>query len=78
VRNYVRHPLSKIEFSELFEKLSNSPSDLVRDRHQVETWEDVVAHLIKHPKAMQRPIVVLGKQAVLARPAQNMESLFED
>ena len=77
MRNYIRHPLSKAEFSELFEKLSNSPSDLVRDRHQVETWEDVVAHLIKHPKAMQRPIVVLGEKALIARPAQKLEILFE-
>lgn len=37
--------------------------------------EQLIQLMVKHPELMQRPIVVRGKQAVLARPASKLAEL---
>ena len=66
--------------------IENPPADMVRKDKRFEelklkaedytTKEKVVALLLKHPELMQRPIVVRGKRAVIARPPEKMDSLF--
>ena len=36
----------------------------------------VVALLLKHPELMQRPIVIRGKRAIIARPPEKLEALL--
>jgi arsenate reductase (glutaredoxin) len=36
----------------------------------------VVALLLEHPELMQRPIVIRGKRAVIARPPEKLEALL--
>jgi arsenate reductase (glutaredoxin) len=36
----------------------------------------VVAILLKHPELMQRPIVIRGKRAIIARPPEKLEALL--
>ena len=36
----------------------------------------VVALLLEHPELMQRPIVIRGKRAIIARPPEKLESLL--
>ena len=36
----------------------------------------VVALLMKHPELMQRPIVIRGKRAIIARPPEKLEVLL--
>jgi len=36
----------------------------------------VIALLLEHPKLMQRPVVVRGKRAVIARPSEKVEELL--
>jgi arsenate reductase len=38
--------------------------------------EQVIALLIKYPELMQRPIVVRGNRAVIARPPDKLDALF--
>ena len=38
--------------------------------------EGVVELLCKHPQIMQRPIVVVGEQAIIARPSEKALSLL--
>ena len=38
--------------------------------------KSVVSLLLKHPELMQRPIVVRGHRAVIARPPEKLESLL--
>ena len=40
------------------------------------TGDAVVALLLKHPELMQRPIVVKGRKAVIARPPERMLPLL--
>jgi len=36
----------------------------------------VVALLLEHPELMQRPIVIRGKRAIIARPPEKLEVLL--
>ncbi len=41
------------------------------------TTEDaVIALLLEHPRLMQRPVVVRGDRAVIARPSDKVEALL--
>ncbi len=66
--------------------VENPPADLVRKDKRFEelklepenytTREQVIALLLKHPELMQRPIVIRGKRAVIARPPEKLDALF--
>ena len=66
--------------------LESPPADLVRKDKRFEELKlkatdytskaQVIALLIKHPELMQRPIVVRGKRAVIARPPDKLDALF--
>jgi arsenate reductase len=62
------------------------PADLVRKDKRFEELKlkaadytepaSVVALLLEHPELMQRPIVIRGKRAVIARPPEKLLALL--
>jgi len=38
--------------------------------------KSVVALLLEHPELMQRPIVIRGKRAIIARPPEKLAALL--
>ena len=66
--------------------LESPPADLVRKDKRFEELKlkatdytskaQVIALLIKHPELMQRPIVIRGSRAVIARPPEKLDALF--
>jgi len=52
-----------------FEELKLNPADYT-------TRETVIPLLLEHPELMQRPIVIRGGRAIIARPANLLENLF--
>jgi arsenate reductase len=66
--------------------LPNPPADLVRkdknfeslglDANNYTTREAVVELLLQHPVLMQRPIIIRGKKAVIARPSEKVRDLL--
>lgn len=46
------------------------------DASKYVTREAVIDLLLQHPVLMQRPIIVKGQQAVLARPSEKVLELF--
>ncbi|MGC1396920.1 ArsC/Spx/MgsR family protein [Candidatus Binatus sp.] len=52
-----------------FKELGLNPADYA-DR------KSVVALLLAHPELMQRPVVIRGKRAIIARPPEKLEALF--
>jgi len=52
-----------------FKELGLSPNDYVEKKA-------VVALLLKHPELMQRPIVIRGKRAIIARPPEKLATLL--
>ena len=84
---YLKNPLSRADFERFLTLLPNPAAELVRkDKRFKElqlneadytTSETVVAVLLEHPELMQRPIIIRGERAVLARPGEMVEELLD-
>ncbi|MCS6926050.1 MAG: arsenate reductase [Candidatus Binatia bacterium] len=82
VIEYLKTPLDRAALERMLDMLPTPPADLVRkDKHFEQlgldashyvTREAVVDLLLQHPVLMQRPIVVTGRQAIIARPAEKV------
>ena len=77
VVEYLKSPPSVDELNKLLVQLGGEPSELVRPKECRElglpaTGEaaEVVARIAEHPQIMQRPVVVVGEQARIGRPAE--------
>ena len=42
------------------------------------TDDEIIARMAAHPELVQRPIVVRGGRAVLARPTENIRALIDE
>lgn len=73
--------MSAAEFQDLLDALDMDAIDLVRKNESV--WkeeyktleldeDEVILAMIEHPKLMERPIVMNGDRAVVARPAEKL------
>ena len=75
--NYYLEPLSEKKLRELIDKMKIAPRDLLRKSEPIyrelglakgEFSDDqIISLMAEHPDLIQRPIVVRGAQAVLAR-----------
>jgi len=84
--NYYETPLDSDQLRELIEQMGIAPRDLLRKGEQVyrdlnlgkrEVSDDELIRLmVEHPDLIQRPIVVRGNKAVLARPTENLDNLL--
>ena len=82
---YLDNPLSVSEINAILMRLKFQVSDLLRKGESIYkekikpfelTDQDVLNLMVKHPKLIERPIVVSGKRAVLGRPPENVLSLI--
>ncbi len=83
---YLDNPLSGTDLARFLEMLPGEPSELVRqdnnfkklglDIGDYQSAEQVTDLLVEHPKLMQRPVVVRGDRAVIARPSELVEELL--
>ena len=79
-------PLGAREIRDLLRKAGLRPRDVLRSREPVYAQlalaerelsdEELVALMVKHPQLLQRPIVVRGDRAVLARPVERVLDLL--
>ena len=85
---YLTQPLDRESLLALMKLLPESPADLVRrdscfdalglEAADCRSAEQVADLLVAHPELMQRPIAVRGERAVIARPPERIETLFND
>ena len=84
VVNYLTTPPSRDDLESIVAILIDPVSDLVRrtdksfaelglDPSGYQQAEEVVDLLVAHPELMQRPIVVRGGKAVIARPSERVD-----
>jgi len=82
--NYIEKPLTATKLKRLLKIAGLSPRDVIRTNeatyHQYVadrnlSDEQLVRAMVEHPELIQRPIVVLGDRAVLARPAERLIEL---
>ena len=86
--DYHVEPLSENEIRELVGKTGRPARELFRAREPVyaelalgehEPDDDEAIRLMaEHPQLMQRPVVVRGDRAVLARPVERVLELLDD
>jgi arsenate reductase len=80
--NYIVDPLSASEIRDLLRKAGLRPRDVVRMKEHgagelpLEDDEAVLAALEARPELLQRPIVLRGDRAVLARPPEKVLELL--
>ncbi len=82
---YLEDKLSEQELTTIIKKLNISAFDLLRKTEAVykENYKgktlsekEWISAMLKHPKLIERPIVVKNKKAVLGRPPENVLSLL--
>ena len=82
---YLEQPITAKELKVLLNKLNIKAEALIRKNEAV--WkeqfkgktlseDDLITAMIDNPKLIERPVVVKGNQAVIARPAENLLTLL--
>jgi arsenate reductase len=79
---YLNTPFSAAELTDLLEKLGLAPRDIMRNGEDIYkklslgdpslSDETLIAHMVEHPILVERPIVVKGPKAAIARPLENV------
>jgi len=86
VIEYLTTPPDRATLTRFLTLLAGPPGDLVRkdkrfkelglDAADYTTREQVIALLLAHPELMERPVVIRGERAVIARPSERVLELF--
>ncbi len=85
IRKYLNEPLSRDELKVLIKKIGSKPIDLVRTKEAI--WkenyvgkslsdDEVIEAMVNNPKLIERPIVVKGDKAVVARPSEKIKMIL--
>ena len=85
VIKYLESPFSKSQLKDVLKKLNVKPIELVRIKEKI--WiekykgktlsdDDIVNAMIENPILIERPIVVNGEKAVLARPFEKVKAIL--
>jgi arsenate reductase len=87
LRRFLEEPPTTDELASLVVRLRAPPATLARrdeDEYQALRLsdrtrdEDLVRALAQHPRILERPILVAGDRAVVARPPERVLELVED
>jgi arsenate reductase (glutaredoxin) len=86
VVEYLKTPPDRNTLSSFVDMIPDQPTELVRrdkrftelglDPDGYRTKEQVIDLLQQHPELMQRPVVVQGTRAVIARPSEKVLDLI--
>lgn len=83
--NYIENPLTFEELKKLIALLGIEPIELVRTKEAIWkeefkdkklTNEEIIEAMVKYPKLIERPIVVNGDKAVIARPSEKIKEII--
>lgn len=83
---YLKNTPSKEELVEIIKKLDISPLDLIRKsepEYKSEIKGNTLSHeilielMLKFPKLIERPIVVLNNKAIIGRPPENVLTILK-
>lgn len=85
--DYLKEPPSEAEWREVLSKLDGPPESMLRKKESLYAQlglagkplsaERVARLLAEHPRLLERPVVVKGSRAVVARPPEKAESLLQ-
>ena len=88
VVEYLKAPLAEADLRRIIGMIDAPPGELVRKDGNFKTLglaaadyttdDAIVGLLLEHPQLMQRPVVVRGERALIARPSEKVEELLAD
>jgi arsenate reductase len=84
---YLKTPPSVSELTSILEQLEMKAIDLVRKNEEI--WkkqfkgkelseQELIQAMVEYPKLIERPIVIKDDKAVLGRPAEKINELFDE
>lgn len=86
VIEYLKTPLDNHQISEILRKLKVEPRQAMRRNESIykelnlddESFDQnlLIEAIVKHPILLQRPIVILGEHAIIARPAEKLKEIL--
>ena len=86
VIEYLTTPADRAALGRILDLLPGEPAELVRkdkrfhelglDAAAYRTREQVIDLLIAHPELMERPVVIRGGRAVIARPSERVNDIL--
>ena len=87
VIEYLKQPLDRAALARILDLLAGDPAALVRkDKRFAElglaaadytSREAVIALLLAYPELMERPVVIRGTRAVIARPSERVLEILD-
>lgn len=87
IRYYLAEVPDKKELEDLLAKLVTDPQELIRTKEeeykahygqQILDRETILEALLRFPVLLQRPVVVLGDHAMIARPPEKLIPFLEE
>ena len=85
IRKYLDEPFTEKELKEVIKKLNIKPIELVRTKESIwiENYKgkdlsdtQIIEAMLQNPKLIERPIVVNGNKAVIARPKEKINEIL--
>ena len=85
IRKYLDEPFTKSELEDVIKKLNIKPIELVRTKESIwiENYKgkdlsdtQIIEAMLQNPKLIERPIVVNGDKAVIARPKEKINEIL--
>jgi arsenate reductase len=87
VIEYLKTPPDRAALARILDLLPDAPAALVRkdkrfkelglvEQHYT-TREQVIGLLLEHPELMERPVVIRGGHAVIARPSERVRDILD-
>lgn len=82
--NYLEHPLTAGELKNILRSGGLKPADVIRTKEEKYkkliagkdlSDDELIRIMAANPEIIQRPLVVRGKKAVLARPVDRLKDL---
>ncbi|RBQ30960.1 arsenate reductase (glutaredoxin) [Arcobacter sp. FW59] len=87
VRNYLEDSPTKDELKDILKKLNIKAKELIRDNEELYVTldlknendeEKLIDIMVQNPILIQRPIIIKGQKAVIARPIENLKELLNE
>ena len=82
---YLKTPPNVQELRKICNVLQLRPIDIIRKGEKeykelnisnLDRDEDLIEEIAKHPKLMERPIVIKGEKGIIGRPPENVQKLL--
>jgi len=83
--DYLNDPPNVKELNNICKTLAKTPKDIIRSGEQeykalninkIDGDDDLLKAMVRHPKLIERPIVIRGDKGIIGRPPENVLKLI--